>query len=139
MDNGQIEDVNCGLTRGGLAAAPAGVESLRFLEELDLSGNRLSAIPPGSVPPTLHGVTLTGNSLEELPEAVLRLPALQRLNCGANRRAAGPLPRPSALPATKPPVSRALLDPLPRLHAPLPLPIHTEAQRGRQCGARSAT
>eukprot|EP00873_Tetraselmis_striata_P005071 jgi/Tetstr1/425335/TSEL_015784.t1 len=107
------------VTEQRLPEVPAGVESLRFLEELDLSGNRLSAIPPGSVPPTLHGVTLTGNSLEELPEAVLRLPALQRLNCGANRRAAGPLPRPSALPATKPPVSRALLDPLPRLHAPL--------------------
>lgn len=72
--------------RGSVCAPTAAVAwltgPLHAHAQLDLSHNRLTAIPP--LPTSLRVLNLAGNRLEVLPEHILCLPALEELDVSHN-------------------------------------------------------
>ncbi|KXZ43336.1 hypothetical protein GPECTOR_94g658 [Gonium pectorale] len=81
-----------------ISQLPDGLGKLNSLINLDVSNNKIEAIPEGSLPTSLVELTLTGCHLTELPACIGTLPRLKKLFAGANRlRSAEPAFRSATL------------------------------------------
>ncbi|PSC72825.1 Alpha-L-arabinofuranosidase 1 isoform B [Micractinium conductrix] len=68
------------LAAEGLQELPAGVSGLHRLRVLDLTGNRLTALPPGPHLRRLRSLSLASNRFEQLPPALAEATALEELD-----------------------------------------------------------
>ena len=68
------------LAAEGLQELPAGVSGLHRLRVLDLSGNSLTALPPGPYLRRLRSLSLASNRFEQLPPALAEATALEELD-----------------------------------------------------------
>ncbi len=79
------------LSGNRLTALPREIALLTALKSLDLSGNRLTVLPPEIAQLTaLQSLDLSGNQLTALPPEIARLTALQSLDLSGNQLTALP-------------------------------------------------
>eukprot|EP01124_Arcella_intermedia_P035950 TRINITY_DN9302_c0_g1_i1.p1 TRINITY_DN9302_c0_g1~~TRINITY_DN9302_c0_g1_i1.p1 ORF type:complete len:587 (+),score=141.25 TRINITY_DN9302_c0_g1_i1:32-1792(+) len=80
-----LDWVNIDLGFNRFETFPISMNKFHALEELWLTGNQISKIPPGISIPSLRVLHLNGNQLSELPDHVTQLSNLQKLDLANNK------------------------------------------------------